>query len=602
MKADPSRSVVGRDAFREPTERTAGVSHTGAGRGNHGPDPGPDPARRGRSQQPSPRSAAPQYGNRRYGSGQRRTAELPPPDRHHRRRDQALLNASLQVPGPRRHEDEAATAILDLGLRDRQAAGLAALLSLATSIPTREERVSRSGDRPDSAAARPPADAQPQSRLATIKARVARDHMLRNSLYLMLNSALQAGFGFTFWIITARLFNTADVGRASSLLSATTVIAYLSLLGLNTTFGRYLATTRDRDTLITAGLLVVAVCGTMIGLIYTLLTPLIAPRIDFVEKHPAMMAGFVLLTATAAVNLLTDSIFVASRRADLTALVDGGIGGIGKVVAAFLLVGTGAWGVYSASATGILLSAVASLVLIVIVLRSRPSFRQPLRTLRPWLGFSGANYLGNLLYLAPTLVVPLIVLDRLGSSAAGYYFIAFQVASILFSAALAVEQTFLAEGSRQDTSMRQLRRRSGRTLALLCIPPCAFMIFAGRWLLLAFGSRYYHHAGTSLTVLALAAGPVALNNWALTLLRLAGKLGAIVVSTAVYAVSICGLAWIGAAHGITGVAVAWPIGALLGAAVARATAPKNTRPRHRRTRAGQANAEFTTASSGELVT
>src|ERR1700730_15642847 len=61
--------------------------------------------------------------------------------------------------------------------------------------------------------------------------RLRTDHLVRNSLYLILSSGLQACLGFAFWIITARLFSTADVGRASSLISATTVIAYLALLG-----------------------------------------------------------------------------------------------------------------------------------------------------------------------------------------------------------------------------------------------------------------------------------------------------------------------------------------------------------------------------------
>lgn len=457
-------------------------------------------------------------------------------------------------------------AIYDLGLRGRQSAGLAALLALASSSgPDESGTVGR-------------------SRWSAIRERVAVDHMLRNSLYLMLNSILQAGFGFAFWIITARLFTAISVGQASSLLSATTVIAYLSLLGLNTTFGRYLPTASNRDALITTGLFAVAVCGTVLGLIYALLTPVLAPSVDFVAKHPLMTVAFALLTAAAAVNLLTDSVFVASRRAGMTALVDGGIGGVGKIVAAVILVGTGAWGLYCASAIGIVLSVVASLLLIVGALRARPTFEYPLKTLRPWMRFSGANYIGNVLYLAPTLAVPVIVLDRLGAAAAAYYFIAFQIASSLFAAALAVEQTFLAEGSQHNVNMRDLRRRSGRTLAVLCVPASIAIIASGHWLLLVFGRQYYEHAGASLTLMALAAGPVAMCNWSLTLLRLAGKLRTIVLTNLIYALGICVLAWIGASHGVTGVAAAWPIGTLIAACVARIAAPRNVRPRHRMAR------------------
>lgn len=470
----------------------------------------------------------------------------------------------------------------NVGLDDRQASGLGTLILLANDEPQENARRSRPGRRQS---ARNESSAQGFSipkLWVDLRLRTAHDHMLRNSLFLMLNSALQASLGFAFWIITARLFSAVDVGRASSLISATTVIAYLSLLGLNSTFGRYLPTADDKGAVITAGLLGVSLCGAIVGLGYVFLTPVLAPRIDFVAKHPWLTVAFIFLTAAAAVNLLTDSVFVASRRAGITALVDGGIGGIGKVVAALALVGTGAWGLYCASAIGIALSAISSVILIAVALHFRPSFRNPLTTLRPWLRFSGANYLGNLLYLLPTLIVPLIVLDRLGAAAAAYYYIAFQVASIIFSAALAVEQTFLAEGSRHNVNMRELRRRSGLILTVLCLPACLFLLVAGRWLLLAFGLRYYHNAGTSLILLTLAAGPVAMNNWLLTLLRLSGRLRAIVLSNLVYAATICGCAWIGASHGVPGVAAAWPIGACFGAGVARVFAPRNARPRHRR--------------------
>ncbi len=89
-------------------------------------------------------------------------------------------------------------------------------------------------------------------------------------------------------------------GRASSLISATTVIAYLALLGLNSTLVRHLPTAPDRKALITAGLLLVTGCGAGIGLLYVLLIPALAPRLAFLEQRPGLAIGFVLLTAAAA--------------------------------------------------------------------------------------------------------------------------------------------------------------------------------------------------------------------------------------------------------------------------------------------------------------
>ena len=170
------------------------------------------------------------------------------------------------------------------------------------------------------------------------------------------------------------------------------------------------------------------------------------------------------------VNTLTNSVFVASRRAKYSAFTDGIVGGIGKVIFAFVLAGAGTYGAFVASTMGVVLASVASLILIFTTMHSRLDLKRPLRTLKPLLKFSGANYIGNVFSMIPGLVVPVILLDRTGAESAAYFFVVFQIAQIVYGAALALEQTFLAEGSRANADMRGLKRRSRRILVMLCIP------------------------------------------------------------------------------------------------------------------------------------
>jgi O-antigen/teichoic acid export membrane protein len=470
----------------------------------------------------------------------------------------------------------------DSALRDRQAEGLAALLSIAVQASMAVSQastslVSAAPAQPQAAQPVPPGPAHApgakadQGPLGALRARLGADHMVRNSLYLIVSSGLQAALGFAFWIVAARLFSAEDVGKASSLISATVVIAYLALLGLNSTLVRYLPTAPDADALISAGLLLVAVCGAVIGLVYVLATPLIAPRLDFIEQHALLAVGFVVLAAAASVNLLTDSVFIASRRAGLCALTDGAIGGTSKIICAVALAGAGAYGVFAASTGAFAASALVSIALIVIVLRWRPVLRNPFATLMPLIRFSAANYVANILNLLPVLVVPLIVLDRLGARDAAYYFVAFQIATLLYSAAYAVGQAFLAEGSHAGVDRRQLFKRSRRILVALYLPAVIMVMLAARWVLLAFGAKYSEFGTTSLMLLAVAAIPIAACNWSWTVLRLSGRLAAIVASSAIYTVAICALAWFLAPAGLTALAAAWPIGALAAAVVATLT-------------------------------
>jgi O-antigen/teichoic acid export membrane protein len=402
--------------------------------------------------------------------------------------------------------------------------------------------------------------------------------MVRNSLYLMVSSGLQASLGFVFWVVVARVFSANDVGRASSLISATTVIGYLALLGLNSTIVRYLPTAEDRDTLITTGLLAVAGSGAVIAGVFVALMPTVAPRLAFVEQSWPLALGFVLLTATASVNLLTDAVFIGSRRAGFCALTDGAVGGSSKVVTAALLAGTGTYGIFAASTGGFAASAIVSVILIAAVLGWRPRLHRPSSVLRPLLRFSTANYFGNVLSLLPVLVVPLIVLDRLGARPAAYYFVAFQIATLLYAAAYAVCQSFLAEGSHAEVETRELRRRSRLALTALYLPCVLVVALAAHWVLELFGLKYSQHGTVTLVLLAVAGIPIAACNWLWTVLRLSSRLRAIVVSSGVYTVVICGLAWFLAPHGLTGVAAAWPIGALAAAAVALPAATQRRSP------------------------
>lgn len=399
-------------------------------------------------------------------------------------------------------------------------------------------------------------------------ARLRTDHLIRNSLYLMFSSGVQAALGFTFWILIARLFSPEDVGRASSLISATGLIAYFSLFGLNSALMRFLPTARNRNSLITSTFLLAAGAAMAIGLCYVLLTPLIASRLDFVEHSFSLTAGFLLLSAGTAVNLLTDSVFIAARKANFCALTDGVVGGISKIVLGVALAGSGAYGLFCASAGGFAAAALVSLVIMLIYLHWQPSLKRPVSTLRPLLGFSLASYVANSMNLLPSVVVPLIALDRLGARAAGYYFVAFQMAALLYAAVYAVEQSFMAEGSQPGADWRAIRRRSRKLAVMLFVPAGAILALAARWILLVFGTGYSQNGTAALELLAVAVIPIAACNWSWSVFRLAGRLPPLVLTSIVYSCAICGVAWLLAPHGLTAMAAAWPIGAGIAAILA----------------------------------
>ena len=422
--------------------------------------------------------------------------------------------------------------------------------------------------------------------------RVMRSNqLLRSSLNIILNAGVQSAFGFAFWVLAGRLFLPKTVGYASSLISASTLLAFFGLLGLNITFLRFLPVSQQRDRLITAGLLLVGGFAGVLALGYLVLTPVIAPAISFVARNPMLAVGFIVLTIGGGLSSITDSVFISAGKASFNIITDGLVGGIVKIALIIGVAGGSTYELFFASSAGFAAAGFSSIVLMMIVLRWRPKFGQFRELLKPVLQFTGVNYVAGVLSLLPSLIVPIIVLDRLGGIDAGYYYVAYQLANLIYTAAFSVEQAFLVEGASAGIITRAALMRSLRVLLALCVPAFVVVLLFGHYMLLAFGAPYGEHATAVLIPLTTAVLPIALNNWSLTILRLSNKLQAVVWSNVVYVVVITGLAWILAGHGLAIVSLSWPIGTSASALVAGTAAYRAIRRQRstpdKRNRTGQ---------------
>jgi hypothetical protein len=64
--------------------------------------------------------------------------------------------------------------------------------------------------------------------------------LLRNGYALVLNVGLTAALGVSFWVIAAREYSVADVGRGSAMVSALITLSTLGQLNLTTGLLRFL--------------------------------------------------------------------------------------------------------------------------------------------------------------------------------------------------------------------------------------------------------------------------------------------------------------------------------------------------------------------------
>ena len=139
-----------------------------------------------------------------------------------------------------------------------------------------------------------------------------------NAFYLMLNTGVMALCGFFFWMVVARFYTEAEVGFSSAIISAISLIASISLVGLNTSLVRFLPQADKPQELINS-------CYTLSGLASLVVSGIFiaglgfwSPALAFVKQNAIFTAAFIVFALLWTLSSLVDSTFIAKRRAGFT--------------------------------------------------------------------------------------------------------------------------------------------------------------------------------------------------------------------------------------------------------------------------------------------
>ena len=388
------------------------------------------------------------------------------------------------------------------------------------------------------------------------------DRLVRSSFFLMAATSTIAVLGFGFSVVVARVFTPEQVGVGTSLISATSLIAYLSLFGLDATTIRFIANSKNPNAQITQSLLAVGALGLLISGIYVMLAPFYASALSFVRDNPLYAVGFVIAGALSGINLLTDSIFIGARRPEFNLLVDGFVQGTTKLILPIALIGLGAYGIFAAVGGGYLMAVMASILLMRRVLGFRFDFRPQAAITKAQLGYSASSYVASVLNISPIMALPLITLHILGSAQAGYFYLTFQIANTINGVSYAIGQAMFAEGSFDESRLVYLAKRSAILIATVQIGAAIVLALGSDFILSMFGRQYAEHGHHLLQILAIGTVAVALKTWADFLLKILGFMKRLIASNAVSAVVTIGLAHLWGSRGLEWFGWAWLVGQL----------------------------------------
>ncbi len=363
--------------------------------------------------------------------------------------------------------------------------------------------------------------------------------LYRNAFFLIGDACITALGGFLFWVVVARFYSEAEVGYSSAILSAVNLLLLISLAGQGFSIVRFLSQSDKPRELINSSFTLSGLISLVAASVFIAGIDFWSPALRFVQRQVIFAITFIGITMIATVSALSDSVFKARRRADFV-LLKTTIFSLLRIPLPLLFASfLHTFGVIISWATALGTSLAIALFLLIPKVEQNykpvPTVQMP--DVRYISRYAFGSYIANLITTAPVMILPIMVLNLLGTKSNAYFYVASQIAHLVAAIPWSVSQSLFAEGSSSETSMRQNVLRALKFNFLLVIPALIVLIAAGRWLLLAFGQAYAENSLKLLWLLSLACLPLVVLSVYTSLLWVQDRLVELVIIRALFAIS-----------------------------------------------------------------
>lgn len=379
------------------------------------------------------------------------------------------------------------------------------------------------------------------------------DPLYRNSLALMLNSAVGAFFGLLFWIVAARMMPAKDIGLVTAALSAAALIVGLSRLGLDAGLVRYLPESKNKNGLYSTIVMVTLVLALVLTAVFMLGINIFSPALSFLRDGLFLPVFFAYIAVTS-IYSVQNMAFISIRRADLS-LIQNLLLGV-RIPILLLIASFGVFGVFSSLGIAFLLTFVfGAFVLKRYGLSLSNGF--DIASIRKTLKFSLGNYTAGIFAMAPTTIIPVMILNTIGAEGSAYFYVAYSVAGLLSMIPAAVSMSLFVEGS-HSLPLKESVVKSLRLIALLMVPALVFIYFFGDKLLLLFSKEYSEQSFEMLQLLAVSSLFSAVTSIYLTIKKIQRDVRMINYANFMLSVIIIGLGYVALLkYGLVGLGYAW---------------------------------------------
>lgn len=384
-------------------------------------------------------------------------------------------------------------------------------------------------------------------------------YLFRNSVYLILATAVMAGFGFFFWLIASRLFTSEQVGIATTLISVTSLITSFSLLGLDNGLIRYLPTSNNKNDKINTAISLVTFTSIIISLFFLIFIKVFTPKLMFIRDSLILSILLIIFTTFYSLNVLFDGIFTASRQT-VYVFIKNATFSVIKLILPLILVSWGAYGLFMSFGIASTIAVILSLFILIIKFSYSIRLGINKQMVKIMGKFSAGNYIAMFIGGLPALSLPILITNSIGAKYSAYFFIDMMIANLLFIIPISVSQSLFAEGSYNETEVKVHQKKAINIIALILVPVILLTVFLGKYVLLAFGLQYSIEGYRLLQILAISSIFVSVNSIGDVVLKLRHQINKLITIKLAGTIIILGLSYILHSKGLTGIGVAWIAG------------------------------------------
>jgi O-antigen/teichoic acid export membrane protein len=335
--------------------------------------------------------------------------------------------------------------------------------------------------------------------------------LYRNAYALMANTAGNSILGLLYWVLAARTFPDAAVGRGNALISLMMLVSTFTQLNWSGALIRFLprAGRSARRLLLTAYLMATGLAAVAAAAVMAYCHFARAPD-DPLYVSAGVAVWFVVATVAWSVFNLQDAALTGMRSAVWVPL-ENGLYGLVKLVLLVVVARTSLSDGVFASWT---IPVIALLVPVNLLLFRRilprhataePDAPPPGR--RVLARYMAGDYAAQAFTQLSSTFLPVLVVSLLGAAQGAYYLPAQTAFAAMGTLATAITSSLVVEAARDEQATHRLARAMLRRICVLVLPAGAFVGLAAPWLLELFGSQYRAGATTVLQLMMLSLLP-----------------------------------------------------------------------------------------------